>query len=153
MPAASKYETVIKPNFERIRELKLGGATDKDIYTALEVSSAVWYKNKKEYQELRDILNNKEVIDENLDKAQEILDNLPTKEMYKQKIAEASFFNENASLDAILKGLRQLYPEDNHYLQLKRDELAIEKEKIEKGIANPPNVTIINDGITRNGGS
>lgn len=131
MPVDNKYETVIKPNFEQIRKLKSSGATDKDIYTALKVSSAVWYKAKKENKEFKELLNNKETIKSNLEREQEILDRLPTNAMFLEKIAEKSYYDDNASMDVLLKGHRHIRKESNHYLQLEYEKLDIERERLE----------------------
>lgn len=130
MPVDNKYETVIKPNFEQIRKLKSSGATDKDIYTAIGISKAVWYRCKRDFKDFKDLLNNKETIKSNLEREQEILDRLPTNAMYLEKVANKSYYDENASMDVILKGMRQLYPKDNHYLQLEYEKLDIERERL-----------------------
>lgn len=146
----SKYETHIKPYFDLIEEMLKKGAKEKDIYNKLGVGKNCWYKNKREREDFRVLLDNKEDKTEELKQAIETLENVPTYEMWCEKIVKIGF-SEDANIDTVLKAVRQLYPNMNHYLQLEyskiqleREKLELEKEKLNKGITHD-RVVIVND--------
>ena len=52
-----KYETHIKPFFDKIDKLLNDGASEKQVAEALGVSYPAWNKYKQEYTELRELCN------------------------------------------------------------------------------------------------
>lgn len=52
----SKYETVILPRFEEIKEWVSDGLTDKEIIAKLGISKSTWYKHKADFVEFSDTI-------------------------------------------------------------------------------------------------
>lgn len=68
--AKSKYETHVLPYLEQIAAMCRNGATDKDIYTALNISEDSFYRYKKEHSEFSESLReNKEFADLKIENA------------------------------------------------------------------------------------
>lgn len=126
----SKYDTHIKPQFKKIKELKLKGALDRDIYTALGVSSSVWYKHKQENKELSEFLNNitTEKQDEEIDKVKEAITDKPPLDYFVngiKKQLDKDMKNGDVSVATLIKVANWLYPFMNPYLLNEREKTDI----------------------------
>lgn len=54
----SKYESHVKSKFEEIKEWVKAGATEKEIWTSLNISKSRFYEYKVKYKEFKDLLKN-----------------------------------------------------------------------------------------------
>ena len=52
--AKSKYETVILPRFEEIKQWVSEGLTDREIIDRLGISRSTWYKHKSDFSDFSD---------------------------------------------------------------------------------------------------
>lgn len=52
--AKSKYETVILPRFDEIKQWVSEGLTDREIIDRLGISKSTWYKHKSDFAEFSD---------------------------------------------------------------------------------------------------
>lgn len=130
------------------------GYSEKAIYTTLGVSETTWRKAKTK-KALKTILNNNKQIKQDLDQLIKIRKSkAPLNKLL--KLLDKSVDEDNPNTDKLLKVIRQLYPDENHYLQVEKEKIAIEREKIElerekiKLLENgtdskQPPITIVND--------
>ena len=55
--AKSKYETVILPRFDEIKQWLSEGLTDREIIDRLGISKSTWYKHKSDFSEFSDSIS------------------------------------------------------------------------------------------------
>ena len=142
-----KYETHIKPFFDKIDKLLNDGASEKQVAEALGVSYPAWNKYKQEYTELRELCNKPrtKLIDDLrsalIKKALGM--KVETKKIYSKKDEDGKEVKyteitidelppDVAAINLALKNYdRENWANDPQSLAIKREELALKKELAE----------------------
>lgn len=157
---AKDYNKIITDNQEEIKSMLLLGATQTEVHKKLGIGKTTWFRLAKEnkclIELLRQVEQDKEIkAKENITEALDNWANKPTYESLMEKAVDTVLNAEELSYKAIIAIARELYPQNNHYLQvkveenrIKRELMEIEKRKLDEGITDT-NITIINDTIKR----
>ena len=145
----SKYETIIKPKFNKIKELVEDGATDKEIIDYLGIATSTFYEYMNKYSEFSKLMRTSR--EENIKKLKDTLFKKAMGFQYEEKQVitdsngntKESVFTRTAlpSETAILILLKHWdkdkdglpkWSNDPATLQLKTEELKFKKETFEK---------------------
>lgn len=156
---ANNYEKNIKPFLKDIGKLVEHDAPIKQITEILGISYKLWTSSLENEQELRFVVNNAKLNRSKLVKKQlknKILEyeNEVPYEYFKDILRKRVLNHDDLSTDEIIKIIRQIYPEHNHYLQIQKEKNEIERMRVEaeinanSEIANQmAKISIINDAF------
>lgn len=145
----SKYETIIKPKFNKIKELVEDGATDKEIIDYLGIATSTFYEYMNKYSEFSKLMRTNR--EENIKKLKDTLFKKAMGFQYEEKevttdgdgnartrtITKTALPSETAILillkhwDKDKDGVPK-WSNDPATLQLKTEELKFKKETFEK---------------------
>lgn len=130
----SKYETHVKPFLNDIREMLDKGAYARDIQKALGISQNIWADAKKNEPEFMALFDQTKKIKANLEKAKLDYDELPSYTTLARMLIKC--IEDNPTVDNILKVAKQLYPQNNHWIQLEYEKIKVQRELHNKDIEN-----------------
>ena len=145
------YKYKIKPNLKEVLKLLEMGSTVAEIYELLEISRQTWYNELDRNPTLAKKVNKAKNSRSHIIKQQikdRVLEyeNHEPYETFKNKLRKRAKDNDDISTDEMLKIIRQIFPEQNHYLQIQKEKNHIDRMKVESEIKA---VSEINDKISK----